>query len=357
MKKDRLIVRAATEADYPQIARLLDETFTPVPYDKRLRLWKWRHDDNPAGKPEIPPFIVGEKAGRIVGVHGLTPLRVKIDGRMFHSGCSCDLAVHPEARSAGMKIKLRAMKREVSLLPMSTSANEAASAITLALGGKDLAPARTKYIKVMRYSGLIGRRFGRAAGRLLRPLDRIRLWKFRKPGISGDARLEEVHDFDARFDGLWEIISGEEQNLFVRDSTYLNWRYSRYPFGGIESFAFAAGETVKGFAVIHSSIDPDGLPFVAILELFSPRGDQRTASVLLAEALYRARQHGADTITARTLTPHLDALYTGSGFKKRPMDISPYNYKNNTDLPDEQFDDAAKWYISLGDGDACYYFE
>ncbi|MEZ5358260.1 MAG: GNAT family N-acetyltransferase [Candidatus Zixiibacteriota bacterium] len=357
MKKSKLVVRAATEDDYPQIAHLLDDTFSPIPFEKRRKLWQWRYDDNPARVPEIPPFIVGDQDGKIVGVHGLTPLRVKIKNEVFYSGCSCDLAVDPAARSAGMKIKVRAMKNETSLLPMSTSANEAANKITLALGGKELSPARNKYIKALKYSGLVARKFGGFAGVLAKPLDAILGSKAKQPVLGGSLRLEDITEFDTRFDQFWNIISQERHNLFVRDAAYLNWRYCRYPFPGIEAFAIIEDKTVRGLAAIHKSIDNDKLPFIAILELLTQHNDSRTAQQLLDEILSRASKHGVDTIIAKTMSDDIDGLLVKTGFKPRPLAISPYTYKNNTELPDEQFDTMGNWYIALGDGDACYYYE
>lgn len=357
MKKSKLVVRAAVEADYRQIAQLLDETFSPIPFEQRLRLWRWRYDDNPAKIPEIPPFLVGEQDGSIVGVHGLTPLRVKIKNELFYSGCSCDLAVNPKARSAGMKIKVRAMKKELSLLPMSTSANEAANKITLALGGKELTPARIKYIKALKYSGLIARKFGGFAGQIAKPLDLFIGTKIKPPFLPGSMRLEDISEFDSRFDQFWNIVSQERHNLFVRDSAYLNWRYCRYPFSGIETFALFEDKAIRGFAAIHKSVDSDNLPFIAILDMVTQLNDARSAQQLLDEILYRAARHGVDTIIAKSISDDIGAVLTKAGFKPRPLAISPYTYKNNTDLPDEQFDTADNWYIALGDGDACYYYE
>lgn len=357
MKKSKVVVRAATEDDYSQIARLLDETFSPIPFEKRRRLWQWRYDDNPAKVPEIPPFIVGEQEGKIVGVHGLTPLRVKIKNEIYYSGCSCDLAVDPKARSAGMKIKVRAMKKDTSLLPLSTSANEAANKITLALGGKELSPARNKYIKPLKYSGLVSRKFGGFVGLLAKPLDLVLGTKAKRPQLGGNLRLEDITEFDSRFDQFWNIISQERQNMFVRDSAYLNWRYCRYPFNGIEIFALFEDKAIRGYAAIHRSIDDDDLPFIAILDMVTQHGDNRSIQQLLDEILYRAARHGVDTIIAKTISNDVDGILTKAGFKPRPLAISPYTYKNNTGLPDEQFDTVENWYIALGDGDACYYYD
>ena len=364
MKKNKLIVRAATENDYPDIARLLDATFHPIPYEKRLKLWRWRYNDNPAKNDVIPPFLVGDQDGEIVGVHGLTPLRVKIKSELLYSGCSCDLAVNRSARSAGMKIKLRAMSKEVTHLPLSTSANEPANKITLSLGGKEFTPARRKFIKPMKLSGLIrkkaaakaGSAVGAIAGLIAKPADWFVGKKVKARG-NGKYIVEKILRFDTRFDQLWNTLSAQYQNIVVRDSAYLNWRYVCYPFPGVQSFGLYQDKALKGFAAIHSSIDDDGLPFISILELITDKTAADGTAVLLQEIFNRAVRAGVDTIIAKAATEDLERLFLNNGFRVRAMAFSPFTYKNNTDMPDEQFDTMSNWFTSLGDGDACYFFD
>ena len=371
MTKPALIVRAATESDYPAIAALLDRIFTPIPYEQRLKLWRWRYDANPAKTDALPPFLVGEQEGTIVGVHGLVPLRVKVKDRILLASCSCDLAVDPKARSAGMKIKLKAMSAEFSPLHISTSANEPANKITLALGGKEVGLGRRRLIKPLKSGGILRRMLGksqvagvRAAAPFAsvvvgKPLDwalavgrAIRSY----PAVPG-AAIEEIGQFDQRFDRFWETMSREAEIIHVRDAAYLNWRFARYPFAGIESFALVRENDILGLAVIHTSTDSDGLRFVAILELLIPAGENTAFDQLLGEAVNRAVKAGAHTITARASTPLWEERYTRRGFRLRRSPFSGVTYKNNSEFPEDLFAADANWYVSLGDGDGCYYFD
>ncbi|MCK5127030.1 MAG: GNAT family N-acetyltransferase [candidate division Zixibacteria bacterium] len=365
MKKSKLIVRAATEADYPAIALLLNNTFGPVSYEKRLKLWRWRYNDNPDKTNDIPPFLVGDQDGMIMAVQGFIPLRMKIRDQIFISGCSCDLAVNPKARSAGMKIKLRALKKELTQIPTTTTANVAANKITLSLGGKELSPARNKFIKPIRYSGLIKKKIsakagsflGGIAGILVRPVDWVISLKSDSKRLPANQRIASISLFDTRFDQFWNSTSNDYENLFVRDSAYLNWRYIKYPFSGISAFGLFEGDSLKGYYVIHRSIDNDGLPFLAILELMTRKDDIESANSLLSDILKQASKEGIDTVIAKAISVDMRSLYTETGFRIRPLEISPFTYKNNTDMPDEQFDTDSNWFIALGDGDACYYFD
>jgi len=363
------IVRPATPDDSPSIAELLDRTLGKRSYGQRLKLWNWRFDRNPARTDAFPSFLVAEEKGRIVGVQGLIPLRVKAGTQQLNASCSCDLAADPAARSAGMKLKLAALARELSPLHLSTSANEPANKITLALGGKEVFSGRRKYIKPLKASGLMRRGLeqrGTAGGiaatasmAIWKPVDWIlavgRAVKSQRKGTGGIIR--DVTFFDGRYDAFWEQLAGEHVVLSVRDSSYLNWRYSGYPFPGIQSFELSLGEQLLGFSVIHRSVDEDGLPFAAILELAGRKVENRVLEHLLWEATRRAAIAGAHYLIARASTPEREDLFRGNGFRERDINYSPVTYKNNSDVSHDIFAKDGNWYLSLGDGDGCFYYD
>jgi len=363
------IVRPATPEDFPFIAGLLDRTLGKRPYDQRLKLWNWRFDRNPARTDAFPSFLVAEEKNRIVGVHGLIPLRVQSGTRQLNASCSCDLAADPAARSAGMKLKLAALSRELSPLHLSTSANEPANKVTLALGGKEVFSGRRKYIKPLKASGLMRRGFekrGTAGGiaatasmAIWKPVDWIlavgRAIDPQRKEAAG--KIGDVGFFDGRYDALWEELAGEHMVLAVRDSSYLNWRYSEYPFPGIHSFELSRGGHLSGFSVIHLGMDEDRLRFAAILELAGRKREGGILERLLMEAIRRAAVAGAHYLMARASTPECEDLYRGKGFRMRDMHYSPVTYKNNSDVPLEVFAEDRNWYLSLGDGDGCYYYD
>ena len=367
MTRTGLIVRPATNDDYPAIAGVLDRTLGEKPYEKRLDLWRWRYDNNPARTDAFPSFLVVEEGGRIVGVHGLIPLSIKAGNRQLNVSCSCDLAVDPAARSAGMKLKLAALSKGLSPLHISTSANEPANKITLALGGREVPSGRRKWIKPLKASGLMRRGLTnkRNAGGITtmagltigKPVDWIMaIGRTATPQrrVAG-GQIRDVTCFDARFDGFWEQLAKEKAIVVVRDSCYLNWRYAAYPFAGVQSFELSRGEKLLGFAVIHLAIDEDQLRFAAILEIAGQQHERGVLGHLLGEAIRRAASAGAHYVIARAPTPDCEESIRKSGFKAREMDYSPVTYKNNSEVPDELFAKDMNWYLTLGDGDGCFY--
>jgi len=367
MTRTGSIVRPARSGDHPAIAGILDHALGKRPYEQRQALWKWRYDGNPARTDTFPPFLVVEENGAIVGVHGLIPLRIKAGDRELSASCSCDLAVDPAARSAGMKLKLAALSREVSPLHISTSANEPACKITVALGGKEVSCCRRKWIMPLKASGLMSGRWAKRGGagkmiagasvEILKPVDWIMAFahSLKSPKAVAGGKIADVTVFDARFDRFWEEMAKEEMILTVRDSSYLNWRYSGYPFPGIRSFELFRGKQLLGFSVIHLAVDEDRLRFAAILELAGCTGEVGVTEHLLGEAIRHARAAGAHYVIAHT-SPSEEKSFRRMGFLAREMSHSPVTYKNNSDAPKELFADDRNWYVTLGDGDGCHYY-
>jgi len=361
------IVRPATLDDFPAIAELLDFQLGKRSYEHRLRLWKWRFDMNPARTDEFQGFLVAERDGRIVGVQGLIPLRIKAGDLHLTASCSCDLAVEPAARTAGMTLKLRALCKDVSPFHLSTSANEPSNKVTLALGGREVSAGRRKFLKVLKIGGLLLRRWkrkstlhgiaGGAIQTVLKPMDWIlATWNSLRPRhqVPGGI-VKDIKNFDERFSDFWEQLAKEHAILVMRDPAYLNWRYTEYPFPGIQSFELTRESKVLGFAVVHIGIDEDHLRFAALLELVGLKSEPRVLSHLLEEAIRRAAGAGAHYLIARASTAEQEVLMQRSGFRARDLHYSPVTYKNNSSVPAEMFANDRNWYLSLGDGDEYYY--
>lgn len=362
----RVAVRAAVEADHAGIAALLDETFGPRPRAMRERLWAWRQEANAAFSDGMPGFLVADQAGAIVGVQGLLPLRFKVGADTIIAACSCDLAAAPSARGAGLQIKHAAMNSALSALPLTTSANETANRLSRALGAKALDPARVKYIKPLRPAALVAARVRRSRPRLGALLGAtafavdaaagsamtLRDWMTHPRGRAGE-RIEEVTRFDARFDALWSRVAGRYPVLIVRDASYLEWRYARYPFAGVESFALTTNGEPRGFAVIHIAPDEEGLSAASLLELF---GEETALEALLTEAIRRSVRADASYIAAKSSSVETRRLLERRGFLARASEHSPYTYKVNRPELADVLEKDDNWYISLGDGDIAFTF-
>ena len=367
MKKAPLTVRPARPEDEPAIGALLDRAFDrPRPLEQRRKLWRWRYAENPARTENIPGFLVADRAGDVVGVHGLMPLRMKVGDAQLIAGCSCDLAADPNAGAAGMRLKLAAMSPELSPLHISTSANAAANRITLALGGRETPGGARKLIKPLRLSGLLRRALAPRLGSLAAPLAMVARpvdWILALARRLGplpplpETAVETVDRFDSRFDRFWHRFAEDCTVVVLRDAAYLNWRYADYPFDGVQSVALSRDGEILGLAVWHRSVDEDGLMFSALLELMVPAGEGRVAERLLAEVMRRADRTGSHYLIARTCDEFLGRLMLRQGFLSRNLPFSPVTYKINVDGLDAMLAEPGNWYRSLGDGDVCHFLD
>jgi len=368
MSRNKLTIRSATKSDYRGIATLLDATFGSVDFEKRLKLWAWRHKSNPAACDNIPAFIIAEQDSKIVGVHGLVPIRMQVGDNQITAACSCDYAADPDYRSAGMKVKLHTMSKQISSLQISTSANMAAHRITLALGGKELQAGKKKLIKVLKVNQLLYHKLNQKTGNtpaklismiLGKPAD----WAFvisrklaKKPQ-NQNLQLAPISNFGDKIDSFCEKLSKQYSIYLIRDSRYFNWRYKDFPFKGIISIGLFEGEDIVGFLAVHNSVDENNLAFTAILELIYDTNKEYAPDMLLQEAVRLAERSDSHYITAVTPSLEQEILYTSHGFRIRKSDYSPFTYKNNSDHPDDYFTVEDNWYFSQGDGDICYYFD
>lgn len=362
-------IRPSTEADRPAIAALLDRLLTETPLERRIRLWEWRSRENPDADGRLPEFLVVEKDGRLVGAHGLFPLRMKVGQRTVRAAATCDFAVAPEGRSLGMPLKLEALDRERADVTFSTSANETAQRIAGALGSVEVPWARAKFVKPLRASGLLrGRLRGRlgadsaladwTARMVGRPVDEALRWGRAARRRWSDPEVEvEAVDFERavqreRLDALWSRVAPRWEVAVVRDAAYLRWRYGRCPLPGVESLAARDRSETTGFAALQHHTDVQGLPCTAVLDLF---GAGAAPEALLAEVVRRADARGSHYLTARAGAGGLRSLLERNGFLAREADHCPYHARANDPALEPLIADPANWRISQGDGDSGFF--
>ena len=367
------VIRPMRSGEELEVARLLDEAFGAVPFETRRRLWDWRNQENPAQNSlDLPSFLVAEAAGEIVGVHGLFPLRLKVGRQIVPVSCACDFAVSPSARTAGLKLKLEAARCGQVQAHLSTSANEAASRLTVALGGVEVPEANTTYVKPLRFAAVASRhasRLGRGlpGGRTLGLVGSVAggimdsaggtLRRLR--GIPNPLRgcvVSRVRSFGPEHQELTHEAAAEAHAHILRDSQYLNWRYLQYPFSGIEALEARAGGELVAVGVSHSHLDSAGNKVGSILELLYRPDASEIALGLLSLMEDHLRECGAVVCLLRTGSVNLREALKVRGFRAREGGRSPYTYRLGSQDLALLSGGSASWYLSLGDGDAAFHW-
>lgn len=364
-------IKPASPGDEPEVFALLDRTFRPVDPARRRAMCRWRNEANPArAYLDLPAFLVAESGGSIVGVHGLFPLRMQVEGSMVAVSCACDFAVLPSARTVGLKLKLAAAKYGGAPIHVSTSANEAASRLTVALGGVEVEAGRTNFVKPFRMAPIVSRRaaglMGGVAGKALGLVGAVAggvwdvaLGALRGPGSTGGAlaglKVAEADRFNDAHDALWYKVRGTADVQLIKDAAYLNWRYADSPLPGIVALEARQAGNVVALVVVQVCRDPNGSPMGSLLEFLYEPGRVAVGFGLLGLAEERLRNARAAACTARTASLEVAEGLVTRGFYRRERDTSPCTYRTESKKLEERLQSLQRWNVSLGDGDAAFH--
>jgi ribosomal protein S18 acetylase RimI-like enzyme len=120
---------------------------------------------------------------------------------------------------------------------------------------------------------------------------------------GGNAHVEELARFDARFDRLWSRAQNRYVVAVKRDSRYLNWRFSLKPGEQYRIFGYIDGADLLGYMVLKTyGCD---LQIVDMLTV----SDSDSGVGLVARAARLAQAEGLESVSM-WLNP-ADPLHTG----------------------------------------------
>jgi GNAT superfamily N-acetyltransferase len=177
---------------------------------------------------------------------------------------------------------------------------------------------------------------------------------FRDPpvAIPADLGVKRVEVFDEDVDTLWQDAAKDIRVAIVRDSRYLNWRYSTGPLVYTVHIARRAGSVV-GYIVTKCEEDDQGRKHGLIVDMLWVRDRTIVAQTLLATALDHLREEQADVVAAWSVKagPRHRVL-TDFGFVERGEGFH-FAIRNENTTPGERsaLSDASQWYLTTGDTD------
>ncbi|HEV8374844.1 MAG TPA: GNAT family N-acetyltransferase [Candidatus Polarisedimenticolia bacterium] len=238
------------------IVRLFRLTFRQR---KSLSRWRWEFLENPYGKANIV-LLESEKAG-IVGHYGGIVLRFNFQGDVIPASQLVDVMIHPAFRG-------RATLERLVRAYIETSRDDG---IKLLYGFNEVAVARSN----RRY-------FGAELALVSEWVHEISRSQALYEPADDDPEVSPAARFDAQADALWERVKGSYPCAAVRDSRYLNWRYSARSdrdYVRWQATDPSSGRIV-GVAVLGGS-PSDGL----ILELLSDPDDTKAMTALLRASI------------------------------------------------------------------------
>ena len=178
--------------------------------------------------------------------------------------------------------------------------------------------------------------------------------KARSATLRKSATIEQVTQFDARFDDHWERLWPDGRLRFMRDAQTLQWRYGAHPLHDYTILAALKDGEVAGYAVVTTReiMSTDAL---LICDLAVAGDDKGVNDVLLEGVAETAKRLGTPLIVAQAVRTHPSTRnLTRAGFLRVPHKANPKPFR----LIAGQYSDrgapvldANAWSFSWGDMD------
>jgi hypothetical protein len=283
-------VRPFEKSHLPDVIGLYEEVFGKRGACDFAARWRWSQEENGFPAETLRwSLLDGE---RLVGFLATVPQRFRVAGHEALVHSSCDFMVHPDYRFHGialMREYFRSCANCVSLddMPATIAVLKMMKAVPI--------DNAVRYVRVLD---------GRLAKERLPQLVRIpdiafspATWALAAYDAGRSLRLphvEEVREFDVRFDRFFSTTLEARSISLVRDSTYLAWRYG--PLSPHRSRTIGvvtdAQRELEGYVVAATSPHPtDRSGYVFELHA-RPGAPARIFSALLLFACRHIRRQG-----------------------------------------------------------------
>lgn len=171
---------------------------------------------------------------------------------------------------------------------------------------------------------------------------------------NNDISVSQIPFFGKEFDILWYDLSKTFKISVIRDSHYLNWRYTERPGYDYKIFSATNNGALKGYMVLRND-EMFGLNLGLIVDLIAENDE--TCYCLINKAIEMFKKSEMDIVGCLMLenSPYFNIIKK-SGFIKTPQRFSPkeFFFVNNVDeekLDPEEAYSGKNWYITFGDID------
>jgi len=336
---------------------------------RKQKFWRWKYLQNPAGEQLM---AVCELEGKIVGQLGTIPFKMKV-GKEEITGAQCqDILIDKNYRKGGIFFKLEKLARSFVIAEHICFSYGFAIELTRristkSLGYKDVGRIE-KLVKPLKISPYL-RKTPFLKGKIGSVLDtflKAPLFWAKRIKLPSGWNIEQIVKFDKRFDDFWVRVKDDYPPvMIVRDSAYLNWRYSLHPEVNYTSFAVVdehnailgfivleVKEKVRGFGSLGAEVrDVKRGEIVDILVASQNR--DKIYNILLACALRFFEEKNVDVVSCWAVEGnHLYTFLQKKGFIKRS---TPHSLIVREEIPNCVSKDLiftySNWYITRGDSD------
>jgi GNAT superfamily N-acetyltransferase len=353
MPEDRTwIARPFESEDRLKIATLYESVHEDRPF--RTAEWEWLFADAASSHGYI---WVADHDGSLAGQYATIPARMKIGDKVEDVALSLDTMTHPAFRKQGIFVSLaKSVYEELR-----------SNGVKLVYGfpNDQSFHAFVKYLdffvleelpammRPLDASGLLLQRSwnGALASIIGKPAQSVFDLFFAKTVKADDIDIRAADSFPEGVDDLFDELSGQFENLIVRDHSYLRWRYDLNPRHTYDRFLGYRDNRLAGYCVATRTTRRE-INVGLIVDLFASPGDQDLAAALVARAIQRfEEQNTAAAVCLLTSRSPFVRTLKRAGFLL-PARRFPFIIRlNSGDIPPEAVRDVSRWHITFGDGD------
>lgn len=327
-------VRPFTEADEPEVRRVMADALGPGPVGARTHeLFRWKHLDGHFG---ASGGAVALHDGQVVGFRLLMPWRWRAGAQVHHSLRAVDAAVVQQHQGRGLMrlltdIAIRSLAGPSDLVMSTPNPRSRAGHLKMGWSQVGTVPVAIRPRRPLRFA--LGVR-------------RVRDGSTGTPIDCHLAPADEAFAAPEAVAGLLEHVANGDGRLTTdRSAEYLRWRYAHAADLDYRHVAVHRGGELVGLAFARPRWR-GSLAELTVSEVLVPRGDRTTARALLREL---GRGSGCDHLATVTgLDRDLSGAFIRSGFVAPPGQGIVVTARPLVDAtPDPA--DPASWAFSLGD--------
>jgi len=328
--------------------------------------FRWKYFNNP-GKRNFGQCASDEKT--VVGHHGSIPVAIQIEEHTYLGAQLVDAMVIRELRRAGVFTKMAVQTFEKMDCAGVHIAFVFPALITLKALTEKL-EGWTHIANVPRFVCVIDP--AKVTSLVSKPRQRMlyTLWLrtvgfavgFRRGDASTtDVTIEEVMEFDERFDRLWKKANRSFGLAVARTSSYLKWRYSDHPEKHYRCLAAVRGGNLDAYVVL-CRVPTQDVGTWELVELIVDPEHVEAGLALLRAIRNWAKRAGIAQLTTWMLqhhTPYIETLHK-AGFIHAKSRFVPGRFGYTVplvvrspkaeNLPVSPLA-AANWFVSMGDSD------
>jgi len=354
-KQKSWTTRPYEDGDEEKIIKLFEDVFgKPMGISESQKHWNWEFKENPVDNKYINLAVDGDE---IVGQYAVLPLRMWINGKEKLGSLSLDTMVHPDYRGQGMFTTMAEELYDILA--------EDGVVLTYGFPNENSIHGFTKYLdwkeifKIPLYARPIDfdksakMMFGEGVKKSLASFFSKKIYDVRHTPkkVSSPYHIEKIRSFSPEFDELSKVSDGIS---VIRDSEYLNWRFTDKPEFDYTKISITKDGNLEGYAVLFvKEYSDNDIGF--IVDMNTKHRNNETAELLLSECVRRADRLDCDILSY--ITPN-DGRYSKAlkryGFlkvdpEKFPQDIF-FGVRSNAGESPLIFNEE-KWYISWADTD------